>query len=107
MHENLPLEIQQHLPSGLECNSGAWFVLPAKHRVYPNIAELNSSLRKEDWYPKELGEIIWFGDDGTGNIIGWDDTPSIVILWNPEDGAEPWFKGTLKEVWEFILNGYQ
>jgi len=107
MLERLPVEIQQHLPNGLECNYGAWFVLPLEHQVYPSIENLNSSLRKEHWYPNELSKIIWFGDDGTGNLIGWDETLAVVLLWNPEDGVEPCFKGSFKEVWEFIQNGYQ
>jgi hypothetical protein len=107
MLDNLPAEVLQHLPNGLGCNSGAWFVLPAEHPVYPSIQKLNSSVKNEDWYPKELMDIIWFGDDGTGNLLGWDGSLSAVILWNAEDGVAPWFNGTFKEVWNFILNGYQ
>jgi hypothetical protein len=100
----LPHDVQMHLPSGYEASQGVWLVLPAEHGH--SISEVNDWIRLEDWYPASLQSIIWFGDDGIGNFIGWDPAAGYAILWNSEDGEEPWRIGTVAALWNFITNGY-
>lgn len=70
------------------------------------ILEMNPWFHSQHWFPPELEEVIWFGDDGVGNIIGWNPASQQALLWNPEDGKTPWKKGSVQEIWRFVLNGY-
>ena len=99
---SLPDEIKNNLPDGYQLTPGVWLVLPEQ-----KLLEMQIWLRAEDWYPVSLEKIIWFGDDGTGNFLGWAPALSRAILWNPEDGESPWKTGTTKELWQFIQNGYK
>jgi hypothetical protein len=105
MTSSLPKEIAEHLPTGYQPTQGVWFVFPAGQGQH-EIDGVNSWLRAEDWYPSSLQHVVWFGDDGTGNFFGWDPKEGVALLWNPEDGAEPWKQGTVGKLWEFVLNGY-
>ena len=82
-------------------------MLPENDEKHDGIGTVNQWLRAEDWYPLQLQQIIWFGDDGAGNFFGWDPEAKAALLWNPEDGAEPSKRGSLDEVWQFVLNGYR
>ncbi len=107
MEEKLPNEIKEHLPEGYDSGLGTWLVLPSHDKDRQGINTLNKWLREQDWYPKELDSIIWFGDDGVGNILGWVQAEELVVLWNPADGAECWHKDTVINVWQFIKNEYE
>ena len=102
----LPQEVQAHLPNGYESSQGVWLVLPADNGTERCIAAANAWLRAEDWYPASLQSIIWFGDDGTGNFLGWDPVVNRAVLWNPEDGEELCRVGSVAELWGFISSGY-
>jgi hypothetical protein len=108
MNIDLPEEISKHLASGYEVKPGIWLVLPATRQGQrEGIQEVNVWIKAEDWYPEALREVVWFGDDGTGNFFGWDATQDKAILWNPEDGEEPWKVGSVNYLWQFVLNGYR
>ncbi|MGF6243978.1 hypothetical protein P3T42_005743 [Paraburkholderia sp. GAS38] len=97
-----PAEIRDHLPQGYRIEPGAWLVLPDD-----KLTDMQVWIRAEDWYPSSLDRIVWFGDDGTGNLLGWDPDALQAILWNPEDGDAPWKTGPVNELWQFIQNGYK
>ena len=107
MENNLPNEIREYLPEGYDAGTGTWLVLPSHDSDRQGINTLNKWLREQEWYPRELDSIIWFGDDGVGNILGWLGSESCAVLWNPADGAECWHKDTLANVFAFIQNGYE
>ncbi len=102
----LPQEVQAHLPNGYESSQGVWLVLPTDNGTDRSISAVNTWLRAEDWYPPSLKSTIWFGDDGVGNFLGWDALAGHAILWNPEDGDEPWRTGNVADLWGFIVRGY-
>ncbi len=103
---NLPEEITRHLPDGYEPKQGCWLVLPEADKGRDGIATLNTWLRSQPWFPPTLRTIVWFGDDGVGNLLGWDPQRSLAILWNPGDGTWCSKEGSIVEVWQFILGGY-
>jgi hypothetical protein len=103
----LPPEVLQHLPAGHQSAQGVWLVLPEPGEADRGITAVNSWIRAEDWYPSALSSVVWFGDDGVGNFIGWAPDQKKAILWNPEDGASPWREGSVQDIWAFIKNGYQ
>jgi len=103
---DLPEQVVKYLPAGRHEGSGVWLVLPDSSDPQRSVAAVNKWLRAEDWYPHELEHVVWFGDDGTGNFFGWDPLTRVALLWNPEDGAEPWRKGSVEELWRFVLTGY-
>lgn len=103
----LPREIQEHLPLGYQPAQGVWLVLPEPGEANHGIAAVNSWLRAEEWYPSPLNTVVWFGDDGVGNFLGWVPEKRMVILWNPEDGESPWKEGSVQEIWAFVQGGYR
>jgi hypothetical protein len=105
MRSALPDIVAQHLPSGYEPSPGVKLVLPSEGEH--SIESVNTWIRTEDWYPDSLGSIVWFGDDGVGNLLGWKPDTSQAVLWNPEDGDALQRECSVKELWEFILNGYR
>lgn len=108
MEHKLPIEITTHLPDGYTFGVGTWLVLPSEsNNEVKGISELNVWLREQDWYPNELSDIVWFGDDGVGNMLGWVADESKAILWHPADGAEYWHKDTLENVWAFVKSDYE
>lgn len=107
MIAKFPDDISQHMPSGYEPKQGVWLVLPERDGQCDGIDTVNSWLRAEDWYPQQLQHIAWFGEDGVGNFFGWDPVAIEAILWNPEDGPDPSRRGDVKELWQFVLNGYK
>lgn len=106
MIEKLPANISTHCPAGLKDHLGRWMVLPDDGQAGWTIESINRDLRLEDWYLAELSSIVWFGDDGSGNILGYSPDDDHVILWNSEDGPEPWRKDTFDSIVEFIKNDY-
>ena len=107
MRASLPSEVTSYLPSGRLTPSGVWLVLPEGDAVRDGIATVNGWIRAEDWYPSSLQDVIWFGDDGAGNFFGWRPDLQKAVLWNPEDGAEPWKVGEVNALWQFVLDGYR
>jgi hypothetical protein len=101
----LPEEVLAYLPGGYAPRQGVWLVLPMDDGTQNSIVAVNSWMRELDMYPESLQSIIWFGQDGVGNILGWDPGRCRAILWNPED-EEPWREGSASELWQFILNDY-
>jgi hypothetical protein len=106
MRFDLPPEITKHLPDGFQPRQGVWFVLPELDAKHDGIATVNSWIRAEDWYPQSLQDVIWYGDDGVGNLFGWRPKKAQAILWNPEDGDRPFKIGTIQELWDFVSRGY-
>ena len=106
---DLPGVVRAHLPRGLRDERGfGWQVLPEKRTDnYDGITEFNQWIREEDWYPAALADVIWFGDPRDGNLLGWSPKMNKAMLWNPEDGPEPWKKGTVEELWQFVERDYQ
>ena len=96
-----------HLPRGYHPSPCVWLVLPEEATVGDSIVKVNESLRAEDWYPPVLEDVVWFGDDGTGNLFGWRPEQGIAVLWNPEDGEEPMKTGPVNTLWQYVLNGYK
>jgi hypothetical protein len=107
MHLELPSEITTHLPGGYQASQGVWFVLPESDGSRDGIATVNSWLRAQDWYPQSLQDIIWYGDDGVGNLFGWSRKTRRAVLWNPEDEDMPFKEGTVQELWDFVSRGYR
>ncbi|HEV2802595.1 MAG TPA: hypothetical protein VGW12_19135 [Pyrinomonadaceae bacterium] len=101
----LPEDVLAYLPGGYEPQQGVWLVLPSDDGTRNSIVAVNSWMPDLDMYPESLGPVIWFGEDGVGNFLGWDPERGRAVLWNPED-EEPWREGTVSELWQFILNGY-
>ena len=106
MRLDLPPEITKHLPDGYQASQGVWFVLPESDAKHDGIATVNSWIRAEDWYPQSLQDVIWYGDDGVGNLFGWRPKTARAILWNPEDADRPFKEGTIQELWDFVSRGY-
>src|SRR5687768_7827518 len=94
MRSDLPAEIVKHLPDGYQPKQGVWLVLPESDSMRDGIATVNSWIRSEDWYPQSMQDVIWFGDDGVGNLFGWRPKLERAVLWNPEDEL-PWKEGTV------------
>ena len=68
---------------------------------------MNQWLRGEEaLYPAALADVIWFGDDGVGNIFGWSPAAREALLWNPEDEGA-WHRGSVEDVWRFAISGYR
>lgn len=108
MEDKLPKEIKSYLPDGYNDGLGTWLVLPAESdSELKGIADLNAWLREQEWCPNELSDIIWFGDDGVGNMLGWEAKSSKAVIWHPADGAECWHKDTLNNVWAFVKSDYE
>jgi hypothetical protein len=105
MHSELPPEITQHLPEGYQPSQGVWFVLPESDGK-DGIATVNSWMHEQNWYPQSLQDVIWYGDDGVGNFFGWRPKTSRAVLWNPEDADKLFKEGTIQELWDFVLGGY-
>ena len=103
---DLPDVVQPHLETGHRPSDGLWLVRPLEDGTQDRIRRMNEWLRGEEApYPAALASVIWFGDDGGGNIFGWSPTENVALLWNPED-EEPWHRGSVEEVWQFVKDGY-
>ncbi|WP_146742383.1 hypothetical protein [Oleiagrimonas sp. MCCC 1A03011] len=102
---SLPPEVQDHLPSGYEPERGIWLVLLWDNGTQESIVYFNSFIRAEPHYPAPLEQVVWFGSDGVGNILGWDRVQKLALLWNPHDN-EPFWSGSVADLWRFILGGY-
>jgi len=86
---------------------GVWLVRPLDDGTQESIVPMNQWLRGEEAsYPAALATVTWFGDDGVGNVFGWDNLKQRAVLWNPED-EEPWRVGSVEDLWGFVLNGYK
>jgi len=107
MRHDLPADVVQYLPSGHEASPGVWLVLPQSGKDGRDIESVNAWLRAEDWYPAGLQDVVWFGDDGVGNFFGWRPKLAIAVLWNPEDGDEPFRVGSVSDLWNFVAAGYK
>lgn len=72
-----------------------------------DIEHINKSLKSEVWFPNSMSETMLLGDDGCGNIIGFNSRENVAILWNPEDGN--WVqekRATVTELWQYIRELY-
>ena len=107
--DKFPIEIRRYLPNGFKDEVGVWFVLPLND-IDPDrcgVITLNKWLKEQEWYPAKFESILWFGDDGVGNLLGWVAEKSSAILWNPADGCEYWYSGEITALWAFISNNYE
>ncbi len=107
MRHELPADVVRYLPDGHEASQGVWLVLPEAGTNDRDIESVNAWLRAEDWYPPDLQDVVWFGDDGVGNYFGWRPSLALAVLWNPEDGDEPWRVGQVRDLWDFVVAGYK
>ena len=65
-------------------------------------------IRDEEWFPMALRSTVFVGDDGCGNLVGYDWKKKQAILWNPEDGE--WIqeqRETVTEIWAYIRRFYE
>ncbi|AYD66101.1 hypothetical protein DVB37_20850 [Achromobacter sp. B7] len=103
----LPAIVKEHFQDGYHPSEGLWLVRPLDNGTEDCIRRMNDWLRGEEApYPLALSDVIWFGDDGVGNVIGWNPINQQALLWNPED-EEPWHYGSVEEIWNFVQSGYQ
>jgi hypothetical protein len=104
---DLPSSVRSHLETGYMPRPGVWLVRPLDDGTQDAIVPMNQWLRGEEApYPAALAAVTWFGDDGVGNILGWDTSQRHAVLWNPADEA-PWRVGPVEDLWRFVLNGYK
>ena len=84
------------------------------HLLYPfetniehsHIVEING-LRSEDWFPRAFASTVFVGDDGCGNLVGYDWSKERAVLWNPADGGQIQEQAaTVSEMWEIVRNLY-
>lgn len=62
-------------------------------------------LTEEAWFPKRFHSLVLVGDDGCGNLIGFDWATGKAILWNPGDGDSiQESRGSVTEIWEYVIN---
>ena len=105
----LPEIIRCHFPDGLLGPTSIWLVLPEtsdKCGWDGGAVGVNAWFRSLEWYPPELMAIIWFGDDGIGNLLGWDPDAQEAVLWNPEDGADLQKRCGVEDLWRDIVAMY-
>ncbi len=103
---DLPEVVRAHLEKGHCPSDGMWLVRPLENETQNCIRSMNRWLRGEEApYPAALADVIWFGDDGVGNIFGWSPAAGEALLWNPED-EEAWHRGSVENVWQFVISGY-
>lgn len=64
-------------------------------------------LKEEAWFPKKFNSLVLVGDDGCGNLIGFDWAAEKAILWNPADGDEiQESRDSVTEIWEYVFKWY-
>ena len=65
-------------------------------------------LKEEAWFPKQFHALVLVGDDGCGNLIGFDWATGKAILWNPADGNSiQQSRDTVTEIWDYVINWYE
>jgi hypothetical protein len=95
----LPQDVkEQYLKSdGLKGPTNCSFLYSSSYLVKAN------NIRNEIWFPEKYKSLIILGDDGCGNLIGFDWSTQTAILWNPADGT--WAQeqsNTVTEMWQII-----
>lgn len=64
-------------------------------------------LKEEVWFPKQFHSLVLVGDDGCGNLIGFDWATGAAILWNPSDGNSiQESRDSVTEIWDYVINWY-
>ena len=65
-------------------------------------------LKEEAWFPKQFHSLVLVGDDGCGNLIGFDWATGRGVLWNPGDGdSVQQSRGSVTEIWECVIDWYK
>lgn len=100
----LPEELTRHFRDGLLGPAHIWLVLPRTSDScgWDGGAEgVNAWLPTLEDYPASLEHIVWYDDDGSGNMLGWDPATGDAVLWNPGDD-EPMKRGTVAALWRHV-----
>jgi len=98
---------QYRASNGLRGPTNCQLLYTYKLSENSDIVRVNS-LRSEDWFPPALRSTVLIGDDGVGNLVGYDSDKKRAILWNPEDGD--WIqeqRETVTDIWEHIRRFYE
>jgi hypothetical protein len=67
-----------------------------------------NKLREEEWFPAAFRSTIIVGDDGCGNLVGYDWDKKQAVLWNPGDGESVQERReTVTEIWAEIKRLYE
>ena len=75
--------------------------------VEDDILHMNK-LKKEDWYPDELDQLVLLGSDGTGGVVGYDHKIKKAVIWYPVEGTHyQETANTVTEIWEKIIYLYE
>lgn len=65
-------------------------------------------LKEEEWFPKQFHSLVLVGDDGCGNLIGFDWATGDAVLWNPGDGdVVQQSRASVTEIWEYVIDWYK
>lgn len=65
-------------------------------------------LKEEVWFPKQFHLLVLVGDDGCGNLIGFDWSTGRGVLWNPGDGdCVQQSRSSVTEIWEYVIDWYK
>lgn len=71
-----------------------------------DIVSINE-LRAESWFPPQFQSLVLVGDDGCGNMIGYDWQTRQALLWNPEDGDYvQQTRDSVSEIWQYVVDWY-
>ena len=69
-----------------------------------DIVSMNG-LRTEPWFPPQFQRMVLVGDDGCGNLIGFDWNTCQAVLWNPADGDQVQLtRPTVTEIWNYVVD---
>ena len=105
----LPDEIKEQykISNGLLGPTDCQFLYTYKVNENTDLIRINKILKSEEWFPNKFIQSIFIGDDGCGNLIGYDSSNNKAFTWNPSDGDEiQEERKTIKEVWCYIENLY-
>lgn len=95
-----------HISNGLTGPTDCQFLYTVGLAAATDILGMNA-LRNESWFPSQFHSVILIGDDGCGNLIGFDWETHQAILWNPTDGdLVQERKNSVTEMWEYITTWY-
>lgn len=102
----LPADVREKyaFSNGFKGPTGCNLLYPMSTDGCNGIIAVNR-LREEPWFPFHFSSLVLVGDDGCGNMIGFDWTIGKAVLWNPEDGD--WvqaMRDSVTEIWEYVLN---
>jgi|SRR6185295_13962089 len=104
----LPADVraQYRASNGLNGPTGCQLLYTYNLYESTDIVRLNK-LREEQWFPPAFQSTVLVGDDGCGNLVGYDWNEKQAVLWNPADGE--WIqerRSSVTEMWAHIKELY-